>query len=83
MDVTIEVDFDEALIARVDALAAETNKSREQLMREAIEQFVAFQAAQIAHIKEGIAQLDRGEYATEEELDAIEAELEARARQTA
>jgi predicted transcriptional regulator len=83
MDVTIEVELDEAQVARLDVLAAETNQPRKLLLKEAIERFVAFQSAQIAHIREGIAQLDRGEHATEEELDAIEAELEALARQTA
>ena len=83
MAVTIEVELDEAQVARLDVLAAEINQPRNQLLKEAIERFVAFQSAQIAHIKEGIAQLDRGEHATEEELDAIEAELEALARQTA
>jgi predicted transcriptional regulator len=83
MDVTIEVELDEAQVARLDVLAAETNQPRNQLLKEAIERFVAFQSAQIAHIKEGIAQLDRGEHATEEELDAIEAELDALARRTA
>ena len=83
MDVTVEVELDEAQVARLDVLAAETNQPRNQLLKEAIERFVAFQSAQIAHIKEGIAQLDRGEHATEEELDAIEAELDALARRTA
>ncbi len=83
MDVTIEVELDEAQVARLDVLAAETNQPRNLLLKEAIERFVAFQSAHIAHIREGIAQLDRGEHATEEELDAIEAELEALARQTA
>lgn len=83
MDVTVNIHVDEALVAAYDALAAETSTPRDVLMREAVERYAVLQAAQIAHIKQGIAELDRGEHASEEELDALEAELEALARATA
>lgn len=83
MDVTVKIHVDESLVAAYDALAAETNTRRDVLMREAVERYAVLQAAQIAHIKQGIAELDRGEHASEEELDALEAELEALARATA
>lgn len=83
MGVTVNIHVDESLVAAYDALAAETNTPRDVLMREAVERYAVLQAAQIAHIKQGIAELDRGERASEEELDALEAELEALARATA
>jgi predicted transcriptional regulator len=81
VDVTVEID--EALMLRLDALVEETKRSRDLLIREAIEQYVSFEATQIVQIREGMAQLDRGEFATEAELDAIEAEIESLVRQDA
>ena len=70
--------LDDEMLAKLDALAADTDRSRSWIAAKAIESYVELNAWQIAKIKEGIAQADRGEFATEEELDEIEAELQAR-----
>jgi predicted transcriptional regulator len=78
MTAAFTIRLDDEMLAKLDALAADTDRSRSWIAARAIEDYVALNAWQIAHIKEGIAQADRGEFATEEELDAIEAELQAR-----
>jgi predicted transcriptional regulator len=78
MTAAFTIRLDDEKLAKLDALAADMDRSRSWIAARAIEDYVALNAWQIAHIKEGIAQADRGEFATEEELDAIEAELQAR-----
>jgi predicted transcriptional regulator len=77
MGVRVTVELDESILAKLDLLAADTNRSRDLLVREAVDGFVAYEEAIVAKIKEGIAQADRDEFATEEELDEIEREIEA------
>ncbi len=78
MTAAFTIRLDDEMLAKLDALAADTDRSRSWIAARAIESYVELNAWQIAKIKEGIAQADRGEFATEEELDAIEAELQAR-----
>lgn len=78
MPAAFTIRLDDEMLAKLDALAADTDRSRSWIAARAIEDYVALNAWQIAHIKQGIAQADRGEFATEEELDAIEADLQAR-----
>ena len=78
MTAAFTIRLDNETLAKLDALAADTDRSRNWLAAKAIQDYVEINAWQIARIKEGIAQADRGEFATEEELDAIEAEIQAR-----
>jgi predicted transcriptional regulator len=78
MTAAFTIRLDDETLAKLDALAADTDRSRNWLAAKAIENYVELNSWQIARIKEGLAQADRGEFATEEELDAIEAELQAR-----
>ena len=78
MTAAFTIRLDDEMLAKLDALAADTDRSRNWIAAKAIESYVELNAWQIAKIKEGIAQADRGEFATEEELDEIEAELQAR-----
>ncbi|WP_439499285.1 CopG family ribbon-helix-helix protein [Bosea sp. (in: a-proteobacteria)] len=77
MTAAFTIRLDDETLAKLDALANDTDRSRSWLAAKAIESYVELNAWQIAKIKEGIAQADRGEFATEEELDAIEQELQA------
>ena len=78
MTAAFTIRLDDEMLAKLDALAADTDRSRNWIAAKAIESYVELNTWQIAKIKEGIAQADRGEFATEEELDEIEAELQAR-----
>jgi predicted transcriptional regulator len=77
MTAAFTIRLDDEMLAKLDALAADTDRSRSWIAAKAIESYVELNAWQIEQIKEGIAQADRGEFATEEELDAIEAKLQA------
>lgn len=76
----VTLHIEPSTIGAIDELARKANQPRDVLVEEALQNFVKLRAWQIAKIEEGIAAADRGEFATEEELDAIEAELEARIR---
>jgi predicted transcriptional regulator len=73
MDVTLQIE--PSTLDAIDELASKSNQPRDMLVEEALRNFVELRAWQIAKIEEGIAAADRGEFATEEELDAIEAKL--------
>ncbi|AMJ62114.1 CopG family ribbon-helix-helix protein [Bosea sp. PAMC 26642] len=77
MTAAFTIRLDDEKLAKLDALAADMDRSRSWIAAKAIENYVELNAWQIARIKEGIAQADRGEFATEEELDAIEVKLQA------
>ena len=77
MTAAFTIRLDDETLAKLDALAADTDRSRNWLAAKAIQDYVELNAWQIQRIKEGIAEADRGEFATEEKLDAIEAKLQA------
>ncbi len=77
MTAAFTIRLDDETLAKLDALAADTDRSRNWLVAKAIQDYVELNAWQIQRIKEGIAEADRGEFATDEELDAIEAKLQA------
>jgi predicted transcriptional regulator len=74
---TIRLDDDDKL-ATLDRLAASMDRSRNWIVNRAIERYIAEQAWQIGQIQEGIAQADRGEFASDEEVDAIARKFGAR-----
>lgn len=78
MTAAFTIRLDDEMLAKLDALAADTDRSRNWIATKAIESYVELNAWQIEQIKAGIAEADRGEFATEEELDAIEAEIQAK-----
>lgn len=59
-----------AQIEQLDALAKQQHRDRTQLIEEAIEQYLELQRMYLAKIDEGIAAADRGDFATEEEVQA-------------
>jgi predicted transcriptional regulator len=56
--------------ARLDALAVMQNRDRSYIINEALDSYISVQAWQLAEIDKGLAELDRGEYASEEEIKA-------------
>jgi RHH-type transcriptional regulator, rel operon repressor / antitoxin RelB len=59
-----------AQINQLDSLAKQQHRDRTQLIEEAIEQYLALQHIHLARIDEGIQAADRGEFATEEQIQA-------------
>jgi predicted transcriptional regulator len=67
--VTVELD-DESLQA-LDQLARRTERSRDDIIGQAVQNFLDLQAWQIDKIEAGIAAAERGDFATEVEIARI------------
>ena len=77
MTAAFTIRLDDETLAKLDALAADTDRSRNWLAAKAIENYIELNAWQIEQIKAGLAEADRGEFVSEADLDAIEAEIQA------
>lgn len=78
MTAAFTIRLDDEVLAKLDALAADTERSRSWLATKAIETYVELNAWQVEQIKAGLAEAARGEFVTEADLDAIEAEIQAK-----
>ncbi|MCP4563334.1 MAG: ribbon-helix-helix protein, CopG family [Bosea sp.] len=78
MTAAFTIRLDDEMLAKLDALAADTDRSRNWIATKAIENYVELNAWQIEQIKAGLAEADRGEFVSEADLDAIEAEIQAK-----
>ncbi|MDD2914267.1 MAG: CopG family transcriptional regulator [Gallionella sp.] len=56
---------------QLDHLAAETQRDESELANEAVALYLAQQRHIIGRIHEGLAQAQRGEFATDEEMEAF------------
>ena len=63
--------IDASLKAKLDALARSTKRSKSYLAAEAIAAYVELNEWQIAEIEAGIAELDRGDVLSLEEVDEL------------
>lgn len=57
-------------IRKLDSFARRQRRDRTQLIGEAIDQYIALQEIHLAQIREGIEADERGDYATEQEVQA-------------
>jgi RHH-type transcriptional regulator, rel operon repressor / antitoxin RelB len=72
--------MDARLRERLDKLAAATRRSRSFLAAEAIREYVELNAWQIAEIQKGLAEAERGEFASDGEVQRIAKKWARRAR---
>lgn len=79
MTAAFTIRLDDEMLAKLDALAADTDRSRSWIAAKAIESYVELNAWQIARIKEGVAEADRGEFATPDEVEAVFSKYRIRA----
>lgn len=63
--------LDGGLRVKLDKLAEATRRSRSFLAEEAIREYVELNSWQIAEIQKGLAEADRGEFATEAEVKRV------------
>ena len=66
---TIRVQDD--VVRKLDKIAALSDRSRAYLAAQAIEDYVAREEWQLAEIQAGLAEADRQEFATAEELGSV------------
>lgn len=56
---------------RLEALAAAMDRPRSWVVTRALEEFVAQQTWQIEEIQRGVAEADAGDFASDEEVEAV------------
>ena len=79
MSAALTVPIDDDTLARIDALADERSVSRDEILRFAILEFLEAQSEwdgellpwQIEKVRLGLAAADRGEFATDEEVEQV------------
>ncbi|WP_420104269.1 CopG family ribbon-helix-helix protein [Bosea sp. (in: a-proteobacteria)] len=77
MTAAFTIRLDDELMSKLDALAADTDRSRSWIAAKAIQDYVELNAWQIQRINEGIAEADRGEFASDAEVEAVFAKYRA------
>ena len=73
---TFSVRIPTATKERIERLAQATRRSPDFLVSEAVESYLELQSRQIAHIEEGLADLDAGRVHTHEEIEGLVREFE-------
>jgi predicted transcriptional regulator len=76
---TITVRVPEGLRDEIDELAAAMGRNRQYVAAEALRRYVALESWQVARISEGIRAADAGEFASDEEVEAIFTKYDSRA----
>ena len=66
----VTIQLDDKVLGELDALA-KIERSREDLLGEAIADYLACQQWQVEEIEAGLAEADRGEFASDEEVAAV------------
>ena len=67
---TIRVD-DESKLQKLDALCKATDRSRNWLVNQALSTYLDLQSWQITKIEAGLAEANRGEFASDEAVEAV------------
>lgn len=67
------VQLPEDISRRIDSLVERSNLSRDQILQDALAQgrSLAWQEQWVAGVLEGLAEADRGEFASEAEIEAV------------
>ena len=70
---SISIRLPDKLAIQLGALAKETGRTKNALAVQAIKNFVERETWQVAEIKRGLLEADAGDFATDEELAALDA----------
>lgn len=71
MSTTMTVRLDESTKVRLEKLAEATNRTKSFLAAQAIENYVQLNEWQIHEISEAIKEADKGDFASQEEVNAV------------
>ncbi len=69
MNTTMSMRMPQDLASEVETIATETGKSKSFVIIEAVKEYVAKESWQIQEIKDALAEAERGEFATEAEMN--------------
>jgi len=78
MSSAFTVRLDEETLSALDELAGKTDRSRSWLVTQAVQDYVALNAWQLGKIEAGIAAADRGDFASDKELDRVRAKFRSK-----
>ena len=68
---SVTFELDDETLQTLDRLAERTERSRDDLISQAVQNYLALQGWQIDKIRAGIAAAERGDFADEEEIARI------------
>jgi predicted transcriptional regulator len=68
---SVTVELDDETLRSLDRLAERTQRSRDDLVSQAVQDYLALEGWQIDKIRAGIAAAERGNFAGEEEMARI------------
>ena len=71
MTAAVTIQFKDETLSALDALASRLDQSRSAIVNQALEDWIAFQKAQIEEIEAGIADADAGRFVSDEEIARI------------
>ena len=71
MPKSVTVDFDDAVLEALDRAAEQCGRSRADIITEAVRDYLEIQRWQTEKIKAGLAAADRGDFASDEEIERI------------
>jgi predicted transcriptional regulator len=71
MSSAFTVRLDKETLERLDQLASRTDRSRSWLVTQAVQDYVALNAWQLEKIETGIADANRGKFASDEEVARV------------
>jgi predicted transcriptional regulator len=71
MTAAFTVRLDEAVMRALDQLAEKTDRSRNWLVNQAVQDYVTVNAWQLEKIETGIAAADRGDFASDDEMARV------------
>ena len=71
MTASVTFELEEETISALNAYAARIDRPRSTLVNEALEEWLALQKWQLEEVEAGIAEADRGEFVSDEEIDKI------------
>lgn len=77
MSRSVTLELDDEILRSLDRLAERTERSRAELVRDALQDFLALQSWQFQKIEEGIAAAERGDFASDDEIARIAAKYAA------
>jgi predicted transcriptional regulator len=72
MSTQISIRASDELILKFNALAKETDRSRAYLINQALEEYIAREAWQVAEIRKALQEADAGDFATDDEIAALD-----------
>ncbi len=67
----IDLPLPQPVMQALEQLASQSGRSPERLAVEVLEDFVGWRSAQLQDLQEAIAAADRGEFATEDEVQQL------------